>query len=195
MQDSGTPDKSITMTTTTTTTTTSKSKTFQGKNFFKISSFENEFSSEEDTWVYNKPSTPTTATTTPAKSSSSIVSDRSVGLSERRSQNDFSPNAMSKVTTTDDVKDDISSKGHFIHDICPDDMLAVCATVGIVLVCLCTTGLSAVLYTAFQVKTYRLYHRFTLMKQDDFWVTFDHFCEPNVIFWGSWGSIEKMAWA
>ena len=41
---------------------------------------------------------------------------------------------------------------HFtFHDICADDNVAVCATVSIVIVCLCSTGLYAAIYTAYQV--------------------------------------------
>ena len=56
------------------------------------------------------------------------------------------------------IKDDDVSfeSGHFIQDICTDDRLAVCATVGIVLVFLCAIGLYAVLYTAYQVYTSKI---------------------------------------
>ncbi len=41
---------------------------------------------------------------------------------------------------------------HFaLHDICTDDNVAVCATVSIVIVFLCTSGLYAAIYTAYQV--------------------------------------------
>ncbi len=41
---------------------------------------------------------------------------------------------------------------HFaLHDICTDDNVAICATVSIVIVFLCTSGLSAAIYTAYQV--------------------------------------------
>ena len=56
------------------------------------------------------------------------------------------------------IKDDDVSfgSGLFIQDICTDDRLAVCATVGIVLVFLCAIGLYAVLYTAYQVYTSKI---------------------------------------
>jgi hypothetical protein len=53
------------------------------------------------------------------------------------------------------VEDDVEP-GHFIQDICTDDRLAVCATVGIVVLFLCATGLYAVLYTAYQVHTFTI---------------------------------------
>jgi hypothetical protein len=78
-----------------------------------------------------------------------VIKDVTPNVHLKTTVNDNSPNVIAKTTT---VINGNSDNGHFaFDDICSDDMLAVCATVGIVVVCLCTSGLYAVFYTAYQV--------------------------------------------
>jgi hypothetical protein len=47
-------------------------------------------------------------------------------------------------------REDFSTK-FSLEDVCADDMLAVCATLGVVVISLSTSGLVAAIYAAFQV--------------------------------------------
>jgi hypothetical protein len=145
---------------------------------FKIKESENEFLTADETRIFFEAFSRTTQTMpkTPSPSNPSQMSNRVIA-SSRQNGNDISPTVITKTTTV--IKDvspnvhmkttvndnspnvitkttavviDNSENGHFVFDdICSDDMLAVCATVGIVVVCLCTSGLYAVFYTAYQV--------------------------------------------
>jgi hypothetical protein len=143
---------------------------------FKIKESENEFLTADETRIFFETFSRTTPTMPKTSSNPSQMSNRVIA-SSRQNGNDVSQNVITKTTTViKDVSPNVhmkttvndnspnviaktttvingnSENGHFaFDDICSDDMLAVCATVGIVVVCLCTSGLYAVFYTAYQV--------------------------------------------
>ncbi len=160
------------------TTTTTTKYSDEDDHPFEIKDSENEFLTADETRIFFEAFSRTTQTMpkTPSPSNPSQMSNRVIA-SSRQNGNDISPTVITKTTTV--IKDvspnvhmkttvndnspnvitkttavviDNSENGHFVFDdICSDDMLAVCATVGIVVVCLCTSGLYAVFYTAYQV--------------------------------------------
>ena len=74
-------------------------------------------------------------------------SDRNVAPTKRH----FLPNPILRHPGDDPDHDQNVDRHFTFHDICADDNVAVCATVSIVIVCLCSTGLYAAIYTAYQV--------------------------------------------
>jgi hypothetical protein len=175
---STTATTSTTTTTNSKQTTTTTTKYSDGDDYpFKIKDSENEFLTADESRIFFEAFSRTTPTM-PKTSSSSNPSQMSnrVLASSRQNGNDISPNVITKTTVIKDISPNVNIKttvndnspnvitkttsvvidnsenGHFaFEDICSDDMLAVCATVGIVVVCLCTSGLYAVFYTAYQV--------------------------------------------
>ena len=131
--------------TTSSTTTTAKAATtttaFPESNFvFKNFDSENEFSHKElDDWNPFEEAKVVKAKNFPNGKVNPA----------RQSRNDVLPKP---VFDDDDGSDD--AKRHFaFHDICKDENGTVCATVGVVLICLCTSGIYAAIYTAYQVNT------------------------------------------